>query len=84
MGHRQHRVAWILACRLGAGSGMSGLQQCLCRGSEPNGVHGLGGLLEPLEDYRRSIGHTSWSTLAFGALLVNYITLELDICTLEV
>jgi hypothetical protein len=85
LGPRQHGVAWMLAWRLGVGSRDAlGLQQCSCRGSGPSGVHGLGGLLESLEACRRSIGHTSWSTLAFGALLVDNITLELDMCTLGV
>jgi hypothetical protein len=37
--------------------------------------------MEPLKACR-SVGHTSWSTLSFGALLVDGITLELDMCTL--
>jgi hypothetical protein len=53
------------------------------QGSGPSGVHGLGGLLESFEACRRSIGHTSWSALAFGALLADDITLELDMCFLE-
>jgi hypothetical protein len=35
-------------------------------------------------EVRRSVGHISWSALAFGALLVNDITLELDMCILRV
>lgn len=38
--------------------------------------------MEPLE-VCRSVGLTSWDTLAFGALLVNDITLKLYMCTLE-
>jgi len=30
----------------------------------------------------KSIGHTSWSSLAFGDFLVDNITLELDMCSL--
>jgi hypothetical protein len=40
--------------------------------------------MESLEACRRSVGHTLWSALAFGALLVDDITLELDMCTLGV
>jgi hypothetical protein len=73
----------MLAWRLGVGSWVLGLQWCLW-GSGPSGVHGLGGLLESLEVCRRSIGDTLWSTLAFRALLVDDITLELDMSTLGV
>jgi hypothetical protein len=82
---RQHEVAWMLAWRPRVDLGMHlGCDKCSCRGSGPNGVHGLGGLLESLEACRRSVGHILWSTLAFGALLVDDITLELDMCTLGV
>jgi hypothetical protein len=40
--------------------------------------------MEPLEACKRSIGHTLWSALAFATLLVDYITLELYMCTLGV
>lgn len=49
--------------------------------SGPSGVYGLGGLLGSLEACR-SVGHTSWRTLGFGALLVDDITLEREMCTL--
>jgi hypothetical protein len=53
-------------------------------GGGPSGVHGLGGLMEPLEVCRKSVGHNSWSILTFGALLVDDITFEVNMCTLGV
>jgi hypothetical protein len=41
--------------------------------------------MELLEASRRSVGHTLWSAISFGALLVDDITLELDdMCTFRV
>jgi hypothetical protein len=66
---RQHGVAWMLAWRHGVDLGTHRLQQCSCKGSGPNGAHGLGGVLESLEAWRRSIGHISWSALALEPCL---------------
>jgi len=54
---RQQKVAWIPVWRLGFGLRTPGLQQYSCKGSGPNGVHGLGGLMEYLEACMRSIRH---------------------------
>jgi len=56
----------------------------ICRGGGHNGLHGLGGSLESLEACTRSIGHTSWSSLAFGDCLVDKIIFDLNMCALGV
>jgi hypothetical protein len=52
---RHHGVAWMVVWRLVVDLVMPRLQQCSCKGSGASGVHGLGGLLESMEDCSRSV-----------------------------
>jgi hypothetical protein len=79
LGPRQHMVSWMFTWSLVVDLGTLGLWQCSYKVSGPSLIHCIRGLLKSLKDWKRRVGHNSWSSLSFLAFLMDEITLEIDI-----